>query len=140
MTFESLEEWLPCSIQTSSLNCAKGHAGHRRTLGDERFVSVLTLGELRRGTEKVRRHDPHTAFHLERWLQVIVREYASGILPVSLEVADLWGRLCPEQPLPAADGLLAAAALHHDLTLVTRNVADVERSGVRVLNPFEFSP
>ena len=114
-------------------------AWNRFTRSEVKFISVLTLGELRRGAENIRRRDPHSAVHLERWVYTVIREYTDRILPVGLEVADLWGRLCLNQPLPPVDGLLAATALHHDLTLVTRNVADVARSGARVFNPFEAS-
>lgn len=104
----------------------------------EVFLSVIVAGELRRGVELRRRHDPRTAFYLDEWLAGLINRHQSRILPVNLEVADLWGRLCLNQPLPKIDGLLAATALHHDLVLVTRNVADMARSGVRVLNPFGF--
>ena len=56
---------------------------------------------------------------------------------MTADVAERWGRLSPGKPLPAADGLLAATALEHDLICVTRNVSDFERSGVRLLNPWE---
>jgi predicted nucleic acid-binding protein len=102
----------------------------------EIFLSVLVLGEVRRGIELRRQHDPQAARSLDAWLKGLGRRYAEQILPVSAEVADLWGGLCLRQPLPSIDGLLAATALHHDLTLVTRNVTDVERSGVKVFNPF----
>lgn len=113
---------------------------NRSTRNEIKFVSVLTLGELRRGAESVRRRDPRSAFHLERWVQSIVREFADRILPVELEIADLSGKICLNQPLPPIDALLAATALHHDLIMVTRNVADVRRSGARVFNPFEAFP
>ncbi len=64
---------------------------------------------------------------------------AGRILPVTQAIAERWGRLNAPDPLPVIDGLLAATALEQDLTLVTRNVRDVERSGVRLLNPFSAS-
>ena len=62
--------------------------------------------------------------------------YEPHVLPVTAAIAVRWGRLCPAQPLPVIDGLLAATALEHDLTLVTRNLGDVVRSGVNCVNPF----
>ena len=103
----------------------------------EIFLSVLVLGEVRQGIEIKRLRDPQTAQHLDRWLHTLIQRHSSRILPVDLEVADLWGKLCLNQPLPKVDGLIAATALHHGLTLVTRNVVDVERAGVQVLNPFD---
>ena len=100
------------------------------------FLSVLVLGEIRRGVELRRRHDPVAAQSLERWLDGITRWYQHRILPVTAAVAGRWGSLCVDQPLPVIDGLLAATALHHDLVLVTRNVDDVARTGIRLLNPF----
>ena len=105
----------------------------------EIFLSVLVLGEIRRGIELRRKNDPQAALDLERWLKGLVQQYTSRLLPITLEIADRWGQLGLSQPLPSIDGLLAATALQHDLTLVTRNVADVARTGVHVLNPFERS-
>jgi predicted nucleic acid-binding protein len=62
--------------------------------------------------------------------------YAERILPITTAVADRWGRLCLNQPLPASDGLIAATGIEHKLTIVTRNVSDFQRSGVNTLNPF----
>lgn len=112
-------------------------AWYDATPAEDLFVSVLALGELRRGIELRRRRDPATATNLERWLDGIIQQFASHIFPVTVEIADLWGRLCLTQPLPLVDGLMAATALVHDLTLVTRNMRDFERSGARLLNPFK---
>lgn len=100
-------------------------------------VSVIVLGEIRRGAELLRRRDPVAAASLDSWLDALRIALGHRLLPVSAEAADLWGRLGIPDPLPVADGLLAATALEHDLVLVTRNTRDVERSGVRLLNPFE---
>ena len=105
---------------------------------DDLFLSVLTLGELRRGIELLRRKDPTAANALERWFNGICDDFSEKILPVDAAVAEQWGRLSVLQPLPSIDGLLAATAVVHDLTIVTRNVADFDRSGVALLNPFEF--
>ena len=78
-----------------------------------------------------------SAQRLDHWLGDLAERYKGRILPVDAPVAQLWGRLNLPDPLPAVDGLLAATALIHDLTLVTRNTRDVARTGARVLNPFD---
>ena len=102
----------------------------------EIYVSALTAGEIRKGVEARRRRDELAARALERWLEELMTTYADRILPVDEEVADRWGRLNVPDPLPPIDGLLAATASVHGLTLVTRNVRHVERTGVELLNPF----
>jgi hypothetical protein len=98
----------------------------------------LVVGEIRQGIERVRSRDPGQAEALERWLTRLLSVYGSRVLPVTVEVAQEWGRLnALPQPPPVIDGLLAATAKVHRLTLVTRNVADVSRTGVAVHNPFE---
>jgi toxin FitB len=103
---------------------------------DEAFLSVLTLGEIRRGIELHRPKDAAAARALERWLRGLETHYADRILPITAEITDRWGRLNPNQPLPVSDGLIAATALVHQHTVVTRNRADFERSGANTLNPF----
>jgi len=104
---------------------------------DDIRLSVLTIGEIRRGIENVRRRDPAAAAALERWLTRLVKDHADGLLPIDGPVAEEWGRLSVPNPWPVIDGLLAATAHVHGLTLVTRNVRDVVKTGVDVLNPFE---
>ena len=104
---------------------------------DEIFLSVLVVGELRRGIESIRRRDPKQAAALERWLTRITTDHGERILPVDGRVADQWGRLTANQPGSVVDTLMAATALVHGLLLVTRNVKDVEWTGVSCLNPFE---
>lgn len=103
---------------------------------DEVYLSVLTLGELRKGIENRRRRDEPTAAALELWLAELESAYSENLLPVDQATADCWGRLNAPNPLPAVDSLLAATAITHGLTLVTRNVRDVQRTGVDLLNPF----
>ena len=103
---------------------------------EEIYISVLVLGELRRGVENIRRRDAFAAQALEKWLREVETVHEKRTLPVTAGICDLWGRLSISAPLPPVDGLLAATALHHDLTLVTRNIADVKRSGARCLDPF----
>ena len=112
-------------------------AWYSTTAGAEKFLSVLTIGEIRRGIEGIRRRDTSSARALDVWLAKLLADYAARILTVNQPIADEWGRLNVPDPLPVIDGLLAATAMVHGLTLVTRNVDDVKRTGVRCLNPFE---
>ncbi len=105
---------------------------------NELFLSVLTLGEVRQEIERLKRRDEAQAAVLEEWLDGLAEHYRERLLPVDLRVVDVWGRLNVPDPLPAVDGLLAATALIHGLTLVTRNTKDAQRSGAPLLNPFEF--
>ena len=107
-----------------------------RTNDHQLFLSVLLLGELRRGIENIRLRDVAKARRLEKQRDGLEAAYSKQILPITSEIADLWGRLSPRAALPAIDGLLAATALHHRLTLVTRNTRDVARCGVDCFNPF----
>lgn len=103
---------------------------------EDLFLSVLVVGELRQGVERLRRRDLEGADRLDRWLGDLLEDYADRILPLDLRAAELWGRLNVPDPLPAVDGLLAATAITHDLALVTRNGRDVARTGVRIVDPF----
>ena len=100
------------------------------------FLSVLVTGEIRRGIEAIRKRDPRDATSLERWLDSLMQAHLDRVLPVDAATADEWGRLDARGSLPVVDGLLAATARVHDLTLVTRNVKDVIRTGIDVLDPF----
>ena len=103
---------------------------------DDLFLSVIVIGEIRQGVERLRRRDPSQAAALDAWLQATVTAFQHRILPITVEVAQEWGRLNSRDPLPVTDSLIAATALVHDLTVVTRNTADYEDAGVRVLDPF----
>lgn len=100
------------------------------------FLSVLVIGEIRHGIELIRRRDATASHALDRWLRDLERRFEARILPVTSEIADRWGRLGLDAPLPPIDGLLAATALHHHLTLVTRDTSHVASSGANILNPF----
>ena len=76
-----------------------------------------------------------SALALEQWLLRLANDFADRVLPVDARVADRWGSLNVPDPISTVDGLLAATALVHDLVLVTRNVGDVERTGVRLWDP-----
>lgn len=101
------------------------------------YLSVLTLGEIRRGIETVR--DARRRAGLGDWLEAELPRFFTGrILDVSSAVADRWGRLLAavKRPVAAIDGLLAATALHHELVLVTRNARDFAGLGLRLENPW----
>ena len=100
------------------------------------YVSVLTLGEIRYGTERLAARDARAAANLDRWINDLVELFSERILVVDEHVAEQWGRLRVPRPLPTVDALLAATAIVSDLTLVTRNARDVEGTGARTLNPF----
>jgi predicted nucleic acid-binding protein len=102
----------------------------------ELYLSVLALGEIRQGIERLAKRDPASATALQRWLGQLVDAYGDRIVPVTAEIADVWGRLNAKRALPVVDGLLAATALVRGWSLVTRNVKDVESTGVRVVNPW----
>lgn len=99
------------------------------------FTSVLVIGELRRGIESIRRRDQVAAAALEQWLARLVESYDDRIIGIDAAVAETWGRLNVPDPLPTVDGLLAATAIVHDLTLVTRNTRDIARTPARFLDP-----
>jgi predicted nucleic acid-binding protein len=103
----------------------------------ELYVSVLVVGEIRQGIERLRRRDRSQAVVFETWLSALLSGYADRIIPVTAEVAEEWGRMNVPDPLPMIDGLMAATAKLRGWTFVTRNVADLARCGVRLLNPFE---
>ena len=100
------------------------------------FLSVLVLGELRKGIELVRQRDPFQANFLEGWLNTLETAYEERLLPITSAISERWGRLSAVRPIPTVDGLMAATALELSLTLVTRNVDDVRHTGVSLLNPF----
>jgi len=102
------------------------------------YLSVLVLGEIRRGIESIRPKDNAQANAIENWLLAVDRAFAERILPVDRAVANEWGRLNASRPLPVIDGLLAATAKIHRMTLVTRNTADIGDMGVQILNPFKL--
>ena len=104
---------------------------------DDIYLSVLVVGEIRKGIERARRTDPAQARALEKWLSTVKESYGERILPIDQMVAEEWGSMSTIRPLPTVDTLLAATAKIHRMTLATRNVADVTGLGADVMNPFE---
>jgi len=101
------------------------------------FLSVITLGEIRKGIELKRLVSPQDGARLEAWLQTVALRYRSRILNFDEEAADRWGRIMAAHPtVPVEDGQLAATALRHGLTLVTRNLRHVAQTGVAHFDPF----
>lgn len=103
---------------------------------EEVFLSVLTIGEIRRGIESIRRRDLEGAAALDSWLGRIYEAHRDRVVPIDRAIAEEWGRMSAPDPLPVVDGLLAATAKVSGLTLATRNVGDIMRTGVELVNPF----
>ena len=117
-----------CDARVRAWALSARHAQH--------WISVLSLGEIRKGIELLRKKSPAQCPAFEKWLTLIETRYAGNILPVTDVIADQWGRLQAKRSMPVIDSLLAATALVHQLTLVTRNTADFAASGAAMLNPF----
>ena len=104
---------------------------------EEMYLSVQTIGEIRRGLESIRyRGDTAQAARLDDWLDQLVTQHAHRILAFDLECAQLWGKLMSHNPQHPIDKQIAAIALIYDLTIVTRNTDDFKTTGARLLNPF----
>ena len=101
------------------------------------FISVVSIGEIERGIEKVRKADAASAADLERWLEALMRLYGDHVIPVNANAARLWGRLSAKLGHDGADLLIAATALANGLTVVTRNVKHFAPACARVFNPFD---
>ena len=101
-------------------------------------TSVLVLAEIRRGIELKRRRDAEQAAALDRWFAQMRTRLGDRVLPIDEPIAEAWALLSVPDPLPLIDGLLAATAQVHGLMLVTRNTADVARTGVAILDPFKI--
>lgn len=105
------------------------------------YLSVLTIGEIRKGINSL--PSGHRRGVLESWItNELESRFAGRILPVDLDIAERWGLLSARAsasgtPLPVVDGLIAATALHHNLTFVTRNVSDVQISGLSIFDPWK---
>ena len=122
-------------LQRTDPNVAKWVA---QTPVKEIGTSVLVLAEIRRGIELKRRRDAEQAAALDRWFAQIRTRLGDRVLPIDEPIAEAWALLSVPDPLPLIDGLLAATAKVHGLMLVTRNTADVARTGVAILDPFKI--
>ena len=101
------------------------------------YLSAVSVGELRRGIELIRHRGNHPqATLLEAWLTAVLDDYGERILPFDADAAQVWGRLRVPRAEHELDKQIAAIALVHDLTVVTRNSADFAGTGVRLVNPF----
>ena len=101
------------------------------------FLASVTIGEIRRGVELIRyRGDRHQASLLDTWLSQVLSDYGDRVLSLDCDAAQVWGRLRVPSPQHAIDKQIAAIALLHDLTVVTRNTGGFVTTGVRLLNPF----
>jgi predicted nucleic acid-binding protein len=105
------------------------------------YLSAVSVGELRRGVELIRhRGDLDQAKLLEAWLMIVLQQFGENILALDADTAQLWGRLRVPNPEHELDKQIAAIALVNDLTVVTRNTADFEGTGVKLKNPFRPVP
>jgi predicted nucleic acid-binding protein len=104
------------------------------------FLSVISIGEIERGIARQRATDPGFAGALAAWLDRVLALYGERILPFDLATARRWGALSASLHNDSADLMIAATALEHGLTVVTRNVSDFQPSGVTVLDPFSRRP
>jgi predicted nucleic acid-binding protein len=128
-----------CEVRKGSRANPSVRAWFLHHAAEAHYLSVLTVGEIRRGIEKIRPKDAAQALVFEKSLAEIVAIFVGRILEVGLDEAEIWGRLCPHDRLPDVDALLAATAIRHGLVVATRNTKDFVGSGVEVLNPWEFS-
>ena len=103
----------------------------------DKFISVITFGEMERGIRMAERNDLIFAQHLTSWRNRVLLIYGDNVLPVHLPTARIWGRLSASIGNTSPDLFIAATALEHDLIVVTRNVRHFEPTGVRLVNPFD---
>lgn len=133
------------TVVLSELRKAKPNAGVVAFLttqaSETTFLSALTIGEIEAGIAKQRALETKTnrgfADELAQWLVATELQFAQNILPITPQIAKLWGRLCVQTGNKGIDNLIAATALCHNLTMITRNVKDFELTGVSIVNPFD---
>ena len=98
---------------------------------------MLSLGEIRKGIELLRKKSPEKCIQLENWLEKLQSDYANCTIAITTEISERWGKLASQRSLPVIDALLSATALELGLTLVTRNIKDFEGLGIPIVNPFD---
>jgi predicted nucleic acid-binding protein len=101
------------------------------------YLSVLTLGEVRKGVVLLIPTEPEAARRLANWLDGLEYSFSEHIMPVDAGSARIWGELSGQRTRPVIDTVLAATALHHDMTMVTRNTSHFADTGVKLLDPWE---
>jgi predicted nucleic acid-binding protein len=104
------------------------------------YTSVIVLGELQRGVELLQKRDRAQARILENWYNAVRHRLGDRVLDITEQVMMVWARISVPDMLPAYDGLIAATALAHDLTVATRNTVDYRRTGVKVIDPWKDRP
>ena len=128
------------TVIVSELRKRQAHPGLLRWLGGKEHrslsLSTVTIGEIERGIEQIRTADPGFAQALGSWLQQLINDYEDRLLPIDVVVARRWGRLSARLGRAGTDLLIAATALEHGLSIVTRNVGRFEPTGVAIENPF----
>lgn len=101
------------------------------------YISVLSLGEVRKGIELLRKKSPEKCIPLENWLEKLHSDYANCTIAITTEISERWGELSSRRSLPVIDSLIAATALEFGLTLATRNTKDFDGLGISIVNPFQ---
>ena len=104
--------------------------------GQSHYISVLSLGEIRKGIELLREKSPEKCIPLENWLKRLLLDYANCTIAITAEISERWGELSSRRSLPVIDALLAATAFEFGLTLATRNTKDFDGLGISIVNPF----
>ncbi len=98
---------------------------------------MLSLGEIRKGIELLRKKSPEKCAPLENWLEKLHSDYANCTISITAEISERWGELSSRRSLPVIDAIIAATALEFGLTLATRNTKDFDRLGISIVNPFQ---
>lgn len=101
------------------------------------FISVLTVGELLKGVHALEQRSAGRAVLLRAWVATLRADYVDRTIGIDVAVAEAWGALAAQRPRPVIDGLLAATALVHGLTIVTRNLRELADAGVATFNPWD---